>query len=159
MSYIINANVQDNFECNNIIINSSMSGTGCNGMIGPTGLNGDIGPTGLTGPTGPGYIYPGTTTASGASNTVTLNSKVGTVTFTGQTLAANSTLTLTVTNSLAGSNGLVSLYSNQNAGLLTGAVINSVTWNSSTNIVVVLSNISITIGLSNNFVISFISFN
>lgn len=144
--------------------NLNVGATGYTGYTGPTGSNGLTGPTGpqvtqfLTSPTG-GYNYSGTITNSGASNTVTLNSKVGTVTFTGQTLSANATLTLTITNSSAGSVGIVNLYSNQSAGLLTSAVIQSVTWNVGSNIVVVLSNVSATVAITNDFVLSFVSFN
>src|SRR5271166_3396711 len=78
---------------------------------------------------------------SAAATTVVLNSKAGGATFTGQTITTTSSATLTITNSQAGSGGVISLY-NADAGTVgSNLYIRSATWTAGTSIAVVVANV------------------
>lgn len=96
-------------------------------------------------------------TASAASNTVTVAGKAGVATFTAQTLAASSTLTLTITNVDAGTAGLINVYNTSAAAF--SFYVQSVTWTAATNIVIVLQNGTATSSGSVTWTVPFVSFN
>lgn len=109
-----------------------------------------------------GFISGGMLTNSAAATTLALTGKVGTATFTGVTIGAAAAQDFTITNTRAGSAGLVSL-ANATGGLWgdgSDPKIENIIWNAGVNIIVRVRNYSAatTTGPS-TFTVMFHSFN
>ena len=106
-----------------------------------------------------GHTYLTIPSTSVASNTASLNGKIGVVSFTGQTITNGATTTFTITNVGAGSDGLVHFIFSGSAATATSLYVQSVTWSQGVNIVVVLANAGASTTPAGTFTIKFMSFN
>lgn len=105
-----------------------------------------------------GYAHTGTLTDTVAGGTIVFAGKVGNVTFTGVDIAGTATVAFTITNTVAGTAGLVSMYLNNQASDSI-PVIQNVTWNVGVSIVIDVENLSTATATGvSNFSFSFISF-
>lgn len=116
---------------------------------------------GAAAPNTSGFRVTGTTTATVAGVSTTLNGKMGTVTFTGVTIAGNDAQDFTILNANAGLAGIVALTNDTGGVWANGSdpKIEDVNWNLNTSVVVRVRNYSAATSTgASTFVISFHSF-
>jgi hypothetical protein len=98
--------------------------------------------------------------ASGSGSSVTCNAKCGTVNFTSQTVNAASTLTLTITNSMAGQSGIIAFSSSQNQSTPAYPLyLQAYNWTQGTNIQFTVANSNAAANITSTISVFFISFN
>lgn len=95
-------------------------GTGPTGPTGPSGATGSTGPTGPSGPTGPTGGVSGHGAVTAVAGAATLNTSSGVVT--SEALVAQTSYTLTLTNSVVASTSTVLIAAANSAGLVTWPV-------------------------------------
>lgn len=115
---------------------------------------------GIQVPVASGLTYSGTVTGTAAATSGTLNSKVGTFSFTGQTYNAATSVSLTINNNVAGSAGLVAVQIRQStASALYPLYVYGKAWSSGSNITVNIANDNAATNITADVVVDFISFN
>jgi hypothetical protein len=105
-----------------------------------------------------GYLYSGSLNETTAGNSAILNSKAGCVKFSGLACKSQSTLTLTISNSAAGSVGLVNFGASLGPTVAANLYLKNVIWTPGSGIMISIGNTGGVSTGSINWTITFISF-